>query len=332
MTWFLIVANVLIFLVLLPITLPSTVEKVLLLKLDAPAFPGLITSIFLHADWEHLTNNMVALYLLGKIVERQFKPLTYLLVYLGCGICGDALQVFMHRHLGGASDAFSLGASGAISGLGGVALVLAPSTAALYVEGSPFRGRGPADALAWQLGVLLIVGVMLVVDLGLASQIDRGTYQLVSIGVYAHFGGWLSGATIGALTRFRTRGRGEYAKALGMRQIRAGDWWDGAESFELAERILPNDPEVAYWRARCFQMTGDAKEALRCLDKAIHLYELRGNITRVDALRKERTNLVAARLDVPRIKSGDDDKTPTTSSDVGDLGPDIDIGDLGGDI
>ncbi len=79
-----------------------------------------ISSGLIHADWMHLLLNMFALYSFGRLVELyysdlfgQWGKLLYLLLYFGAMIAGDAAAYFRHQN----HSYFSLGASGAVSGV-----------------------------------------------------------------------------------------------------------------------------------------------------------------------------------------------------------------------
>ena len=82
----------------------------------------LITSVFLHADPGHLTNNMIMQFAGGDIVERNLGHVRFALLYLCSGICGNLASVLMD-HLRGYYS-FSVGASGAVFGITGALLVL----------------------------------------------------------------------------------------------------------------------------------------------------------------------------------------------------------------
>jgi rhomboid protease GluP len=80
----------------------------------------IITSMFLHADSSHLFSNMLWLVILGDIVERMSGRWKYLILYLGAGICGDLLSMYLeYSHH---SFASSVGASGAVFGIEGALL------------------------------------------------------------------------------------------------------------------------------------------------------------------------------------------------------------------
>lgn len=75
----------------------------------------IITSIFLHDDMSHLLGNMLMLLYLSRVLTRYYTSLQYFLIYMASGIAGSIFTlIFMEPNV------LSLGASGAIMGLGGV--------------------------------------------------------------------------------------------------------------------------------------------------------------------------------------------------------------------
>ena len=51
----------------------------------------LVTAVFLHADLAHLFSNMVLLFYIGGVVERNLGALSYAALYLICGIAGNVM-------------------------------------------------------------------------------------------------------------------------------------------------------------------------------------------------------------------------------------------------
>lgn len=78
----------------------------------------LLTSMFVHGSLMHILMNMVGLLSLGELVERIYGRRLFLLIYLGTGLMGSATSLHF-----GAQHAVSVGASGAIFGLAGAAVV-----------------------------------------------------------------------------------------------------------------------------------------------------------------------------------------------------------------
>lgn len=78
----------------------------------------IVTAGFLHSGTAHLLGNLVALVVLGGVLTLAIGPLRMVLVYLA-GLLGSSLAV-----LAFAPDQLTVGASGAIFGLAGGALVV----------------------------------------------------------------------------------------------------------------------------------------------------------------------------------------------------------------
>jgi len=82
-----------------------------------------LTSIFMHANVLHLVFNMIALWAFGLVVEGKVGLGRFLAIYLGIGVSQSAIEqlIMCINGVGG-----SLGASAAIFGILGVAMVWAP--------------------------------------------------------------------------------------------------------------------------------------------------------------------------------------------------------------
>jgi len=81
----------------------------------------LFTSMFFHIDALHLFSNMIALLLFGASVENNHKisKIQYFIAYFVSGLIGNIFSLLLLP-----LDVISLGASGAIFGLIGVAFVI----------------------------------------------------------------------------------------------------------------------------------------------------------------------------------------------------------------
>ncbi|MCA9256093.1 MAG: rhomboid family intramembrane serine protease, partial [Phycisphaerales bacterium] len=91
--------------------------------LEKPPWLKLLTSMFLHGGWMHLIGNMLFLWIFGKYIEDRLGPLLFILFYLATGVGAAITHGFLD------SGYFPLiGASGAISGVMGAYLVLAPKS------------------------------------------------------------------------------------------------------------------------------------------------------------------------------------------------------------
>jgi rhomboid protease GluP len=106
----------------------------------------LFTSMFLHFGIEHLFNNMLVLFFIGDILERNLGRVKYLIVYFVSGLAGSAVSCFFEYIQG--NLVVSAGASGAIFGVIG----------ALFYVVLINRGR-IENTTSMQLGLLIIFSV-----------------------------------------------------------------------------------------------------------------------------------------------------------------------------
>lgn len=138
----------------------------------------LFTSMFLHADFAHLAGNMLFLFYLGSITVRYYRNIEFFSVYFLSGICGNLLSFFL-------TDYRSLGASGAIMGLGGLVIyrMFFGKNAKL------FRKSGNYLVFAVMIAYNLFYGVIVA-----EANIDN----------FGHFGGFIGGFLVAfAITHIR---------------------------------------------------------------------------------------------------------------------------------
>jgi rhomboid protease GluP len=128
----------------------------------------LLTAPWLHGSVDHLLGNGIALYILGMVCESAFGRAQLLVLYVLSGLAGSLLSVVM-------SPGPSVGASGAIFGLQGAAIVL-------------FRmHRNRLLVRDRRVGLVLIIWALYTIVGGFMEPlIDNG----------AHIGGALGGALI----------------------------------------------------------------------------------------------------------------------------------------
>ena len=140
--------------------------------LDQGEWWRLITAAFLHASILHIGMNMVVLWIVGAPVEQALGRGRFLVLYIVSGLAGSAGALIF------SPDAVTVGASGAIFGILGAALVLESQRS--YVLGGQAFG-------------LIVINLVL-------------TFAIPNISVGGHLGG-LAGGALGtlALSRF---GRG----------------------------------------------------------------------------------------------------------------------------
>ncbi|SDE47990.1 rhomboid family intramembrane serine protease [Glycomyces harbinensis] len=78
----------------------------------------MLTAMFLHFGAIHLLFNMVVLWMLGRILERDLGPARFLTAYMLSGLAGS-VAVYLFSY-----DTFTAGASGAVYGLFGLMILV----------------------------------------------------------------------------------------------------------------------------------------------------------------------------------------------------------------
>jgi hypothetical protein len=149
----------------------------------AKAFPRpwtFVTSIFLHADLEHLLFNMIALLVFGSYLEARVSKKKFLLIFFVSGIVGNIGYMVTAPTL----TTPGLGASGAIYGIMGALAVIEPF-ATVYISYMPMPMI--MAAFIWALTEFL--------GLFVPSNIARG----------AHLGGLFFGIFYGLYLRRVTK-------------------------------------------------------------------------------------------------------------------------------
>ncbi len=146
----------------------------------------LITSTFLHRDVLHIAFNMYALYLFGPFVERALGIPRFVAAYLSVAVIGS---VFVY--LLSSPYALTIGASGAVFGLFGMALMLL------------LKAKQDVRTLLMLLGINAIIG-----------------FTANGISWEAHLGGFIGGVILGAAFAYAPRDR----KGVTQLVVFAGLW------------------------------------------------------------------------------------------------------------
>jgi len=135
-----------------------------------------VTSIFAHADFEHLLANLVVLWFFGLAVERELGRKSAALVFLAGAVVGEIASAFLY-----APDVLSLGASGGIFALIGAAVLIQP-----FMEMTSWQGSAT-------LPLIFLAAIYVVYNaIGLfagPSEIAYGTH-FVGLAVGLAFGAW----------------------------------------------------------------------------------------------------------------------------------------------
>lgn len=133
----------------------------------------LISYMFIHADFEHLIGNMVALFLFGKLVEERLGSLRMAIIYFGSGIGAGFLSMEIAHQLHPESPRFAAGASGAVFGI---------ICAAVFLQ---IMGRKNAERKDMIIAIALVIG-----------------YAIYSAGGNVDIYGHIGGAIVGGILAF----------------------------------------------------------------------------------------------------------------------------------
>lgn len=128
-----------------------------------------VTSILLHANWEHLFFNCFSILVFAPPLERLLRSGPYLVFYVLCGIVANAVSVIMFNAFSADPALVSVGASGAIYGAFGAYLNLALLHKHTLDEGSRKT-----------VFTILIFGLIY-------------SFLVTNINIWAHVGGLIAG-------------------------------------------------------------------------------------------------------------------------------------------
>lgn len=154
----------------------------------------LVTSLFLHGGLLHLFGNMIYLWVFGGAIEDAIGHTRYFFFFIASGVIGSLTHTLFFP----TSTIPSIGASGSIAGVLGAFLVLRPR--ARIVAVFPLVVYW---AMAEIPGIVFIpIWFLLQFASGFLSLASaRATQEVAGIAWWAHVGGFLFGAAVGALLR-----------------------------------------------------------------------------------------------------------------------------------
>jgi membrane associated rhomboid family serine protease len=190
-TWLLILANVLVFLVALGGSDVDTQVIANALGVIPAALVGgvtpapvltLVTYMFVHANLSHIFGNMIFLWVFGDDVEEALGRWRFLLFYLLCGVIGALAFVASDPTFQGPL----IGASGAISGVIVGYVMFRPCAKVTVLLGIiPLR-----ISAFWVIGAFVLTQLW---NLEATGKSD--------VAYWCHFGGMLAGAVLFPLMR-----------------------------------------------------------------------------------------------------------------------------------
>lgn len=214
-------------------------------------YETLLSSCFVHGGLLHIGFNMVALRQVGPFVERVAGPARLLPLYLLSGIVGSFVSTFYHVMRG--VDNIGVGASGAVCGLIGAALVIG-----YRVQG---KDSPILRAMASWLGTILLIGLIPGID-GVAHAGGAGAGAVIALlwrrgFVYSTARRWVVYAlcalvlvattarvAIADLTvPFATYTFSQRLEVVDL-ALRDGDCATARGALRAAKRLLPEAPEI----------------------------------------------------------------------------------------
>lgn len=133
----------------------------------------LMSSMFIHANITHIVFNLAALAYIGGYSERSIGTARYLVIYFLSGICAALFHGVIASYILASGQTLLIGASGAISGVLGIAAAI-----------------GNRRAYYWLIFQIIFAFV--------------GSVTLIPIAFTAHIGGFLAGVI---LTKFMVKGQ-----------------------------------------------------------------------------------------------------------------------------
>jgi len=195
MTYALIIANVIVFILTLLFQYQTPFGNISMLVVDLGFRPGylsveqipqlytLFTSMFIHGGFLHLFGNMFIFFFIGTAFEQRVGWKNFIIIYLLAGICGT----LTHSLVNLGSVTVLIGASGAIFGIMGA-----------------FAFSYPRDEVVMPvpIGIMLIMRIKVIYAVILFAAFET---IIVYVGVedttahFAHLGGLIGGFILAAL-------------------------------------------------------------------------------------------------------------------------------------
>ncbi len=213
-------------------------------RIDVPStWIPLFTSMFLHAGLLHVGGNMLFLWIFGDNVEDKLGHVPYLIFYLLCGLAADALHIAMAVHvfttpMSTASGPIhyasvpTLGASGAIAGVLGAYLLFFPrhKVKVLFLFFIITIFRWPA--WVW-------IGIWFLEQLIFSANTGSG------VAYFAHIGGFVAGALMGAAAKFVVLPRRfRQADSFQPEELAVPSRWHGRPRSYFQPLTAPEEPRT----------------------------------------------------------------------------------------
>ncbi len=246
-----------------------------------------LTAIFLHGGWLHLAGNLLYLGVFAPALEDRLGRVRFLLLFLMLGAAGNLAHGYVAVvNLFGQGGLGVMGASGAISGLMGVALVRLSyaRVAVAYWVFAPLAGQNragrqrlplPAAVLSWLLLQLV------------HTAVARESGATVSYG--AHLGGFALGLLLGLALGYSPLARAEGALQRARDQFTLGHALAATGAYEEYLQVYPDDRDVRREMARAEVLAGQRGAALARYRELYRTYLREGRVPQaLDVYREAR--------------------------------------------
>jgi membrane associated rhomboid family serine protease len=145
------------------------------------------TSMFMHAGWVHLGENMLYLGIFSNNMEDRFQHIRFLLFYLFCGLGVMFRQLYFSLE----SSVPNLGASGAIAGVLGAYMLMFPGRRVNVLFS---RGIFPVPAV-------VVIGFWFVLQLFSGASSITSISDTGCVAYMAHIGGFINGFILAIIFR-----------------------------------------------------------------------------------------------------------------------------------
>jgi rhomboid family protein len=136
----------------------------------------LVSSGFLHADWQHLIFNMISLYFFQDVIIKTMGDLIFLFIYFGSMLLGSIFSLHIYKRQ---SYYSAIGASGAVSGIIFAAIALYPTGLSVnFLPGWLF------GALYFGYSVFMMFNPQQGDNLGHAAHLGGALFGLAVVTIY----------------------------------------------------------------------------------------------------------------------------------------------------
>jgi len=234
---------------------------------DLVFFPGngspwtALTAVFMHGGWFHILGNLLYLKVLGPPLEQRLGSGKFFLLFLMMGAFGNLVHglVSVMGWLGQAGVGV-LGASGAIAGLLGFALIRlhASRVEVAWWVFAPIMGQNRAGKNYISLTVAVVLWLFMQI---VQSMVATQTGATVSFG--AHFGGFGMGLFLALLLGQWSPGKAEAKAGEAKDYLNKGYFHAAVGAWTEFLQLAPGDTEGMICLARSQRLSGQVESAAK---------------------------------------------------------------------